>query len=80
MDNNFDPILRLKNVLLKQSLERSRRVLYLADQTDFSLPAITVEPAGVAQVDIRLALENAPATIQNHMSTFGMAGISYQWS
>ena len=41
---------------------------------------MTLEPAGVAQVNIRLALENAPATIQSHASTYGMAGISYQWS
>ena len=79
VDNNFDPILRLKNVLLKQSLNVTP-VLYLADGTEYDLPAMTLEPAGVAQVNIRLALENAPATIQNHMSTFGMAGISYQWS
>jgi hypothetical protein len=79
VDNNFDPILRLKNVLLKQSLSVTP-TLFFADGTEYDLPALTLEPAGVAQVNIRLALENAPAAIKNHESSYGMAGISYQWS
>ncbi len=79
MDTNFDPILRLKNILLKQSLNVTP-ILYFADGTEYDLPALTLEPAGVAQVNIRLALENAPASIQARASSYGMAGISYQWS
>src|SRR4029077_21176221 len=78
-DQNFDPILRLKNVLLKQSLS-VKPVLYFSDGTEYDLPVMTMEPAGVAQVNIRLALENVPATLQSHVSAYGMAGISYQWS
>jgi hypothetical protein len=78
-DQYFDPVLRLKNVLLKQSLSVTP-ALYFADGTEYDLPAMTLEPAGVAQVNIRLALENAPAKIQSHASPYGMAGISYQWS
>ncbi|HMH13151.1 MAG TPA: hypothetical protein VK578_08595 [Edaphobacter sp.] len=78
-DQNFDPILRMKNVLLKQSLSVTP-VLYFADGTEYDLPVMTLEPAGVAQVNIRLALENVPASIQSHVSAYGMAGISYKWS
>lgn len=78
-DQEFDPILRLKNVLLKQPLTVTP-ILYLADGTEYDLPTVNLEPAGVAQVNIRYALESAPAAIQNHISTYGMAGISYHWS
>lgn len=66
-------------MLLKQPLTVTP-VLFFADGTKYDLPAITLEPAGVAQVNIRYALENVPATIQSHVSAFGMAGISYHWS
>ena len=79
VDQDFNPILRLKNVLLQQSLNVTP-VLYFADGTEYQLPSITLEPAGVAQVNIRIALQSVPANLQSHISTFGMAGISYQWS
>jgi hypothetical protein len=79
VDQDFNPILRLKNVLLKQSLNVTP-TLYFADGTEYQLPSITLEPAGVAQVNIRIALQSVPADLQSHISTFGMAGISYQWS
>jgi len=78
-DQNFDPILRLKNVLLKQPLDVTP-FLYFADGTKFQLPVVTLEPAAVAQVNIRIALQSVPASIRNHMSSYGMAGISYRWS
>jgi hypothetical protein len=78
-DNNFDPILRLKNVLLKQPLQVTPS-LYFTDGTEYKLPSTTLEAAGVAQVNIRLVLQHAPANVRAHVSTYGMAGITYQWS
>ena len=78
-DHDFNPILRLKNVLLTQPISVTP-ILYFADGTPFTLPVITLEPAGVAQVNIRIALQSVPAKLLSHISTYGMAGISYQWS
>ncbi|MGA9672255.1 MAG: hypothetical protein WBQ94_23785, partial [Terracidiphilus sp.] len=79
VDANFAPVLRLKNVLLNQPLKVTP-TLYFADGTEFQLPVVALEPAGVWQVDIRIALQSVPAKLQGHISSYGMAGISYQWS
>jgi Bacterial Ig-like domain (group 2) len=78
-DGHFDPVLRLKNVLLKQPLTVTPS-LFFADGTEYKLPAVTLEPAGTAQINIRYALQDLPANLQSHLSAYGMAGISYQWS
>jgi hypothetical protein len=57
VDQDFNPILRLKNVLLNQALSVNP-ILYFADGTPYPLPVITLEPAGVAQVNIRIALQS----------------------
>lgn len=79
IDGNFDATLRLKNILLKQSLVVTPS-LYFADGTEYRLPPVTLSPAGIGRVSIRYALQNAPAAIRSHVSTFGMAAISYRWS
>ncbi len=79
IDHDFDPILRLKNILLKQPLTIVPSI-YFADGTEYRLASVTLEPAGVAQVNIRFALQSAPASIKSHISNFGIASISYQWS
>ena len=79
VDNNFDPVIRLKNVLLNQPLSVTP-VLYFADGTEYQLPLVTLEPAGIWQINIRIALQSVPAGLASHVSTYGMAGISYQWS
>lgn len=79
IDGNFEPTLRLKNILLKQSLVVTPS-LYFADGTEYRLPPVTLSAAGIGRVSIRYALQNAPAAIRSHISTFGMAAISYQWS
>ena len=78
-DGNFDPILHLKNVLLKQSLDVSPSIIF-ADGTELALPLVHLEAAGVASVDLKIAIQSAPHSIQAHVSTYGMAAISYQWS
>jgi len=79
VDGSFEPILRLKNDLLKQSLSVTP-ILYFADGTPYPLSPVLLDPAGVAQVNIRMALQSVPPNIQSHLSNYGMAGISYQWS
>jgi len=79
VDNNFDPVIRFKNVLLNQPLSVTP-VLYFADGTEYQLPLVTLEPAGTWQINIRLALQSAPASVASHLSSYGMAGISYKWS
>jgi Bacterial Ig-like domain (group 2) len=69
----------LKNVLLKQPLDVTPQIFF-ADSTEYDLPAMHLEPAGVASVDIKLALQNLPPALSSHVSKYGMVGISYQWS
>jgi hypothetical protein len=80
-DINFDSVLHLKNVLLKKALDVTPEIFF-ADGTEYELPVVHLEPAEVASVDIRAAIEDhdVPKEIQPHISKFGMVGISYQWS
>lgn len=78
-DNNFSPILHLKNILTKTGLDVSPAVFF-ADGTEYALPAIHLEPAGVASVDLRIAIEHAPQALRGHISKYGMVGIAYRWS
>ena len=78
-DGNFDPILRMKNVLLKQSLDVNP-TLFFADGTEYKLPAVHLDPAGVASVDLKVALMSIPQSLRSHISDFGMAGVAYHWS
>jgi hypothetical protein len=54
-------------------------VLYMADGTRYALAPVTLEPAGVFQVDINQALADAPANVIGHLSDFGSASIEYTW-
>ena len=78
-DNYFDPVLHLKNILLKQPLDVVPS-LYFADGTEYDLPTIHLEAAGVAAVGIRTAIQDVPAALQSHVSTYGMIGVRYNWS
>ena len=78
-DGNFDPILRLKNVLLKQSLQVTPSI-YFADGTEYDLPPITLEPSGISQINLRDAIDSAPASLQSDISSYGMTAIKYHWS
>ena len=79
IDGNFDPVLHLKNVLLKQSLDVTPEVFF-ADGAGFDLPVVHLEAAGTSSVNIRIALQNIPADMRTHVSKFGMVGLSYRWS
>lgn len=71
-DANYDPILRFKNVLLKQPLDVTPS-LFFADGTEYRLPVVHLEAAGVAEVNVRYAIQDAPAALRAHVSAFGMA-------
>ena len=79
IDGDSDSVLRLKNVLLNQPLDVTPS-LFFADGTEYKLPVVHLEAAGVASVNIRAALQAAPRAIQSHISSFGMAAVDYRWS
>jgi hypothetical protein len=78
-DANFEPILHLKNVLLRTPLTIIP-MLYMADGTEYDLAPVHLEPAGVASINIRYALAAISAESGSHVSTYGTVGIRYQWS
>ncbi len=78
MDRHYDPIFRLKNVLLKEPLDVTPS-LYMADGTEYRLPVVHLEAAGIAQINVRYALQEAPPAIQAHRSEYGMVGVCYAW-
>ncbi len=78
-DRGFDSYLRLKNVLLNQPLTVTP-VLYMADGYEVDLAPLTLDPAGVASINIPMALRQAGSAAGTHSSAYGMAGVKYQWS
>lgn len=79
IDANFEPVLHLKNELVGTPLTVTP-VLYMADGTEYDLPPVLLENAGVASLNIREAIQALPASAAAHISDFGMVGIKYQWS
>ena len=53
--------------------------LFMKDGTPYLLAPVHLQPSGVATVNINSALNNAPASIQPHLSTFGSASVSYRY-
>lgn len=78
-DGAFQSVMMLKNILLSASITVTP-ILYMADGTEYDLPPVQLDDGGVAMVNINTALQNVPSTIQAHVSTFGSAGIRYQWA
>jgi Bacterial Ig-like domain (group 2) len=78
-DGDYDSILHLKNILITQFLDVTPEIFF-ADGTEFDLPVMHLEPAGVVSVNIKIALQNLPPALSAHVSQYGMVGISYQWS
>jgi hypothetical protein len=77
-DRAFVSTLMLKNVLLVASIPVTP-ILYMADGTEFDLPPVNLDPAGVAIVNINAALQNAPPAIQPHISEYGSVGVRFNW-
>ncbi len=75
-DAGFDSRLQLKNVLLAEAL-RVTPSLIMADGTIAALPAVTLERAGVASINITDALRHLSAAAAPHRSEYGMVFLSY---
>ncbi len=78
-EDDYDPILRLKNIHESEPIDVQPTVFF-ADGTPFKLPLVHLGAAGVAQVNLRIALQSVPASLLNHVSRYGMVGISYKWT
>jgi hypothetical protein len=77
-DGTFSPTFMLKNAL-EQTPMKVTPVLYMADGTEYDLPQVQLDPAGVAMINVVTALQSAPSNVQGHISTYGSAGIRFQW-
>ncbi len=77
-DANFEPVLRVKNVLEVSSLSVTP-ILFMADGTEYDLRPLTLDKAGIASIDIKDALRDAPLQIAAHGSEFGSAALRYTW-
>lgn len=77
-DHSFQPIFMLRNILEVMPMTVTP-VLYMADGTEYDLTPVVLDPAGVAMVNIRDALQNAPPDVQAHISMYGSAAIHFDW-
>jgi hypothetical protein len=76
-DHTFESTLVIRNVLENDWLRVSPS-LYASDGTTFKLPVTIIQPSGLASIDIRAALNLAPAEVSRHFSLFGSAAITFQ--
>ena len=79
VDGNFESTIRIKNSLVVGPLTVTP-VLYMADGTPYTLPAVTVPTAGVAVVDVNQALAQAEPILGTHLSQFGSAALTWQYT
>jgi hypothetical protein len=78
-DGGFRATIRVTNIVQTAPIKVTP-VLFMADGTEYILPEIKLQPAGVATVSINDALSNAPPEITAHLSHFGSAALRFQWS
>ena len=77
-DHTFEPVLIVTNALENVKLPITP-VLYAADGTEYDLPPVTIDAAGVYSIDIRAAVSAAPDEVKNHFSSYGSAAVKYVW-
>ena len=77
-DHDFKPTLQITNVLSIAPLTVTP-VLYMADGTSYSLGPYKLAVSGVVAIDLRAALEEAPAAVVPHVSDHGSVRIEYEW-
>ncbi len=77
-DGTFESTIRLSNQLVISKMKATVTLL-MADGTPYVLPAVVLEKGGVATVNINRALEDVPANVLPHLSTFGSASVSYRY-
>lgn len=78
-DGGFHSTVRMKNVLVVAPIQVTP-VLYMADGTEYSLPAINIPISGVATVDVNAALADVPPNIAPHLSQHGSVAVKYSYS
>ncbi len=70
--------MRITNTLSDVPL-RATPILFMADGTEYPLQSVNIPAAGVVEINLNDALQNAPPYIKEHLSTFGSAAIRYRW-
>src|SRR6266852_724841 len=77
-DAGFQSTIRITNIVQTSPVQVTP-VLLMADGTEYVLPSVELQAAGVATVNINDALSSAPAKIAPHISTFGSAALRFHW-
>src|SRR5579859_3346014 len=77
-DAGFRATIRISNIVQTATINVTP-VLFMSDGTEFVLPAVDLEPAGVATVNVNDALLHAPPDVASHLSSFGSAALRFQW-
>lgn len=70
VDGAFVSTAHIKNVLVNAPLAVTP-ALFMADGTEYDLPALKLDPGGISDLSINDALRSAPPTVQSHLSDFG---------
>ena len=78
VDGGFNATIHLKNSLIVGPIDVVP-VLYMADGTEYALPLVHLQTAGVANVDVNAMLRSAPPSLSNHISQYGSAAIRYRY-
>lgn len=78
-DHTFVATILVKNNLANDSIQFTP-VLFMADGTEYDLPAQTAAPTQLVNINVNDALRNAPAEIASHMSEYGSAAIRFTHS
>lgn len=78
VDRGFVSTIHVKNSLVVGPLEVTP-VVFMADGTEYDLPAVTLATAGAASLNVNDALANAPASLAGHLSQYGSAALRYQY-
>lgn len=77
-DAGFQSTIRITNIVQTAPIQVTP-VLLMADGTEYALPVVELQAAGVATVSINDALNHAPAKIAPHVSSFGSATLRFHW-
>src|SRR5579884_4144542 len=75
-DAGFKSTIELKNRLVSRAISVTP-ALFMADGTEYDLPAIGIPASGLRTINVIDALAAAPASIASHISTFGSATVRY---
>src|SRR5215471_4008657 len=77
-DGGFQATFRISNKVQTAAIKVTP-VLFMADGTEYALPAVDLKASGSATVNVNDALNKAPRDIAAHVSTFGSATLRFSW-